>query len=54
MSILGLDHAGVTVANLDRSLAFYEGLLADQWTSEKPCSDRADDDVMADGCTMDL
>ncbi len=27
MSILGLDHAGVTVANLDRSLAFYEGLL---------------------------
>jgi lactoylglutathione lyase len=27
MSILGLDHAGVTVASLDRSLAFYEGLL---------------------------
>jgi lactoylglutathione lyase len=27
MSILGLDHAGLTVANLDRSLAFYEGLL---------------------------
>ncbi len=27
MSILGLDHAGVTVANLDRSLTFYEGLL---------------------------
>jgi catechol 2,3-dioxygenase-like lactoylglutathione lyase family enzyme len=27
MSILGLDHAGVTVSSLDRSLAFYEGLL---------------------------
>ena len=27
MSILGLDHAGLTVADLDRSLAFYEGLL---------------------------
>ena len=27
MSIRGLDHAGLTVANLDRSLAFYEGLL---------------------------
>lgn len=27
MSIRGLDHAGVTVANLDRSLGFYEGLL---------------------------
>lgn len=27
MSVLGLNHAGVTVASLDRSLAFYEGLL---------------------------
>ncbi len=27
MSVLGLDHAGFTVASLDRSLAFYEGLL---------------------------
>ena len=27
MSVRGLDHAGVTVASLDGSLAFYEGLL---------------------------
>jgi catechol 2,3-dioxygenase-like lactoylglutathione lyase family enzyme len=27
MTVTGLDHAGLTVADLERSLAFYEGLL---------------------------
>jgi catechol 2,3-dioxygenase-like lactoylglutathione lyase family enzyme len=27
MAVTGLDHAGLTVADLERSLAFYEGLL---------------------------